>query len=112
MHYTRVYYWVSSWWANRIVLASLTYFRLYMKALVISQILIVNNKFILAVSFKLLCIILTNILKIVQLLKMFMYARGFTLFATTLAHADANWKAPVNAANQRRAWRRLTASKV
>ena len=24
MHYTRVYYWVSSWWANRIGLASLT----------------------------------------------------------------------------------------
>ena len=24
MHYTRVYYWVSSWWANRIELASLT----------------------------------------------------------------------------------------
>ena len=23
MHYTRVYYWVSSWWANRIGLASL-----------------------------------------------------------------------------------------
>ena len=25
MHYTRVYYWVSSWWANRIGLASLIY---------------------------------------------------------------------------------------
>ena len=25
MHYTRVYYWVSSWWANRIGLASLNY---------------------------------------------------------------------------------------
>ena len=24
MHYTRVYYWVSSWWANRIGLASLS----------------------------------------------------------------------------------------
>ena len=24
MHHTRVYYWVSSWWANRIGLASLT----------------------------------------------------------------------------------------
>ena len=25
MHYTHVYYWVSSWWANRIGLASLRY---------------------------------------------------------------------------------------
>ena len=75
----------------------------------------VNTKFILAVSFKLLYIILTSILKIVQLLPRFMYARGFILFATTLAHTDANRNAPANAANQRRAWRRkrrLTASKV
>ena len=38
-------------------------------------------------------------MKIVQLLPTFrsMYARGFILFAKTLAHADANRNAPTNA---------------
>ena len=76
---------------------------------------IVNTKFILAVSFKLLYIILTSFLKIVQLLPRFMYARGFILFATTLAHTDANRNAPAKCrkpAQSVAAKRRLTASKV
>ena len=32
MHYTRVYYWVSSWWANRIGLASLNLIIDYFKS--------------------------------------------------------------------------------
>ena len=84
-----------------------------MKALVISYSCWVTNQ--LSGFFLLLYIILTSILKIVQLLPRFMYVRGFILFATTLAHADANRNALANAANQHRAWRRvrrLAASKV
>ena len=37
MHYTRVYYWVSSWWANRIGLASLNKIATLLQTLNIQQ---------------------------------------------------------------------------